>query len=186
MKEPPRKELRLLRITTKNEDQIRDRNSGLEVRISKEEATTIITTALEVPSIITRFSLPDQTPLMGLTAPKTEDRLINARISHSIETMKVDLEMDLLTTRMGTGETMKIFLVPYRPKGETSHKITPIAKQEVINPKTLRSDNRSTTSFTPYEQKFPQNNNQTSSNVVRLTTTDDTINELSDICPLNY
>ena len=49
-----------------------------------------------------------------------------------------------------------------------------------------RSDNRPTANFTPYEQKFPQNNNQTSSNVVRFTTTDDTINELSDLCPLNY
>ena len=49
-----------------------------------------------------------------------------------------------------------------------------------------RSDNRPTANITPYEQKFPQNNNQTSSNVVRFTTTDDTINELSDLCPLNY
>ena len=48
-----------------------------------------------------------------------------------------------------------------------------------------RSDNRPTTSFTPYEQKFPPNNNQTS-NVVRFTTTDDAINEISDLCPLNY
>ena len=49
-----------------------------------------------------------------------------------------------------------------------------------------RSENRPPTVFTPYEQKFPQNNNQTSSDVVRFTTTDDTINELSDLCPLNY
>ena len=49
-----------------------------------------------------------------------------------------------------------------------------------------RSDNRPTTSYTPYEQKFWQNNNQTSSNVGRFTTTDDTINEISDLCPLNY
>ena len=48
-----------------------------------------------------------------------------------------------------------------------------------------RSDDRPTATFTPYEQKFAQNNNQTS-NVVRFTTTDDTINELSDLCPLNY
>ena len=54
------------------------------------------------------------------------------------------------------------------------------------NPAFRRSDNQPRTSFTPYEQKFPQNNNQTSSNVVRFTTTDDTINELSDVCPLNY
>ena len=49
-----------------------------------------------------------------------------------------------------------------------------------------RPDNRTTTSFTPYEQKFPQNNNHTTSNVVRFTTTDDTINEISDLCPLHY
>ena len=48
-----------------------------------------------------------------------------------------------------------------------------------------RYDNRPITSFTPYEQKFPQNSNQTSSNVVRFTTTDDTINELSGLCRLN-
>ena len=49
-----------------------------------------------------------------------------------------------------------------------------------------RSDNRPTTSFTSYEQNFPQNNNRTASNVVRFTTTDDTIIEISDLCPLNY
>ena len=49
-----------------------------------------------------------------------------------------------------------------------------------------RPGNRTTTSFTPYDQKFPQNNNQTASNVVRITTTDDTINEISDLCPLSY
>ena len=49
-----------------------------------------------------------------------------------------------------------------------------------------RSDNRPATGFTHYEQKFSQSNNQASSNVVRFTTIDDTINELSDLCPLNY
>ena len=49
-----------------------------------------------------------------------------------------------------------------------------------------RPDNRPASSFTPYEQKFPQNNNQATSNVVRFTTTDDTNNELSGLCPLNY
>ena len=36
------------------------------------------------------------------------------------------------------------------------------------------------TGFTLYEQKFPANKNQTSSNVVQFTTTDDTFSELSD------
>ena len=116
-----------------------DRNNGLEVRISKEETTTIITTDLEVPPIITRISLQDQTPHIGLIAQTMEDHLINAQISHSIETMEINLEMDLLTTRMGTGETTEIFLVPHRLKEETSHKITPIANQEVINLTILHS-----------------------------------------------
>ena len=53
--------------------------------------------------------------------------------------MEIDHEIDLLTTRMETAETMEIFLVPHRLKEETSHKITPIAKPEVINLTTLRS-----------------------------------------------
>ena len=46
-------------------------------------------------------------------------------------------------------------------------------------------DGNPTTSSSSYEQKFPQSNNQTSTNVVRFTTTDDCINELSELCPLN-
>ena len=42
------------------------------------------------------------------------------------------------------------------------------------------------TSFTPYEQIFPRNINQASSNVVRFTTADDKINELLDNFPLTY
>ena len=86
----PRKELRLLRITTKNEDQTMDRNNRLEVRISKEEITTIITTDLEVPPIIISFSLHDQTPHMVLTVQTMEDHLINAQINYSIGTMETD------------------------------------------------------------------------------------------------
>ena len=53
--------------------------------------------------------------------------------------MHIDLEVDLSTTPIGTGKTMEIFLVLYRLKEETSHKITPIANQEVINLTTLSS-----------------------------------------------
>ena len=52
---------------------------------------------------------------------------------------EIDLEIDLSTTRMGTGETMRIFLALHRLKEETSHKMNPIANQEVINLSTLRS-----------------------------------------------
>ena len=100
--------------------------------------------------------------------------------------MEIDLEMDLPSTRMGTGETMEIFLVLHRLKEETSHKLIPIAKLITADNLFRRSDNRPTTGFTPYEHKFPESNNHTSSNVVLLTTTDNTNNKISDLCPLNY
>ena len=138
MKETPRKKLGLLKITTKNEEQITDRKNGLEVRISKEQTTTIVTMGLgEAPAIITRISLQDQTSHMGIIAQTMEDHLINAQISHLIETMETDLEMDLSTTRMGIGETMEIFLVLHRPKGEISHKIAYTTSLGVINPTIL-------------------------------------------------
>ena len=82
-----------------------DRNNGLEVRISKEETTTIITMSLgEIPPIITRTSLRDQTSHMGIIAQTMGDPLINAEINHLIQTMETDLEMDPSITRMGTGD----------------------------------------------------------------------------------
>ena len=40
-----------------------------------------------------------------------EDHMTNAQISHSIESMQTDLEMNLSTIRMETGGTMGTFLV---------------------------------------------------------------------------
>ena len=166
-----------------------DRNNGLEVRISKGEITIIITTDLDVPPIIIKISLQDQTPHMGITTQTMEDHLINAQINHSIETMEIDPEMDPSTIRMETGGPMETFLAPHQIQEETSHKNNSYRQPRGNQPNNSafrRSDNQLTTAFTPYEQKFPQNNNQTSSNVSRFTTTNDTINELSDLCPLNY
>ena len=70
---------------------------------------------------------------MGITIQAREDHMINAQINHLIEAMEFDHEMDHSTIRMGTGETMGTPLVLHRIKGVTSHKITHIAKQEVIN-----------------------------------------------------
>ena len=115
-------------------------NSGLEAKISKEKIR--ITKMMDLQEI---FLHPIETPLQGPTSHmKTLTRTIDnhtiiAQISHSIDMMKVDLEMDLSTTRMGTDETMETLLVPHRLKEETSNKMTPIANQEVINLKTLRS-----------------------------------------------
>ena len=91
-----------------------DRNSGLEIRISTEETTTIVTMGLgETLRIITKISLYDQTLHMGIIAQTMEDPLTNAQISHLIETMETDLEMDLSPIRMGTGKTKEFFLVPH-------------------------------------------------------------------------
>ena len=65
-----------------------DRNNGLEVRISEEEITTIITMGLgKIPLINTRISLQDQTSHMEIITRTMEDPLINAKNSHLIETM---------------------------------------------------------------------------------------------------
>ena len=113
--------------------------------------------------------------------------MLNAQIHHSKEAMEIDLEMYLSTIRMETGETLEFFLVLLRLKRGTSHKIIHTANKEVINNNSAlrRSENQPMICFTCHEQIFPQNN-EMSSNVVRFTTTDDTINELSEVCPLNY
>ena len=48
-----------------------------------------------------------------------------------------------------------------------------------------RSNSQESGGFVPYEQRFPQTNDQSSSHAVRFTTTDDSIHEVSDLCPLN-
>ena len=49
-----------------------------------------------------------------------------------------------------------------------------------------RFGNRDPSNNISYEQKFPTSNNSNQPNVVRFTTTDDEINELTGLCPLNF
>ena len=117
-----------------------DRNNGLEAKISREETkTTIIMDLGEIPPSFIRVSLQGQILHMGTIVRTTEDHMINAQTSHSIETMGINLEIDLSTTRMGTGETMQVFAVLDRFKEETFRKITPIANKELISLTALRS-----------------------------------------------
>ena len=130
----------LLSITTKNEDQIVDQNNGLGAKTFQGEIRILLTIDLREHLLLpTGISLQDQTLPMGIIIRIVEDRIINAKISRLTETMEIDLETDLSTTRMGTGETMEIFLVLRRLKEEISHKITSIANQELTNLTTLRS-----------------------------------------------
>ena len=87
-----------------------DKNKGLEAKSSKEETRTTITMDLgEIPPLPTRDPPQGQISHTGKTIRTTEDHMINAQISLSKETMEIDLEMDLSTTRMGTGDTMEFF-----------------------------------------------------------------------------
>ena len=134
------KKSRLLSLTTKNADHTIDQNNGLEARFSKEETRTLLTIDLgEIPLLQTKNSLQDQTWHMGKTIRTMEDHMTNAKISHLIETIEIDLEMHLSTIRMETGETLELFLVLHRLKGETSHKIFPTVNQEGIKLTTLPS-----------------------------------------------
>ena len=48
-----------------------------------------------------------------------------------------------------------------------------------------RSKSQESGSFAPYEQRFSRSNDQADSHAVRFTTTDDSVNALSNLCPLN-
>ena len=100
-----------------------DQSNGLGAKISKEGIRfTLMMDLQEIFPHLLEKSLQGITSHMRTITRTTEDYKINAQISHSIEIMEIDLEMDFLTTRMGTGEAMEIFLVLHRLKEETSHK----------------------------------------------------------------
>ena len=117
-----------------------DQNNGLEAKISKEKTRSLPMIDLgEVPLIATKISLQDPTLLIGTTVRMIRDHLTNAQISHLMETMETDPDMNLPTTRLGTGGTMEIFLVLHQIQVKTSHKTIPIVNQEMNNLTTLRS-----------------------------------------------
>ena len=117
-----------------------DQNNGLEAKIFKDETRTLaMIDSGEVPLIATKISLQDPTLHIGTTVRTIDDHLVNVQISHLIETMETDPDMNLSATRMGTGGTMGTFLVLHQIQEETSHKTIPIAHQEMNNLTTLRS-----------------------------------------------
>ena len=139
-KELPKRKSRLLRITTRNEDQIMDKSIGLGAKISKAEIiVTIMMEPQEIFVHLIEISLQVPTSHMRTITRTTKDHMINVQTSHSIEMMEIDLELKLSTNRMGTGETMEIFLILHRLKGEAFHKTIPVANREVISLTTLLS-----------------------------------------------
>ena len=135
----PRKWSRLLRTTTKNEDQSMDQNDGLKrgKNFQRRIKTTLSMDSGEILPTLSEIFLRDQTSHIGTTIQTMEDHLINAKISPSKETIEIDLEMHLSTIRTEVVVTMGTFLVLHRLQGETSHKINHTAKQGVIHLTTL-------------------------------------------------
>ena len=93
----------------------------------------------EVALTASKISLQDPTLHIGTTVRMIKDHLTNAQISHLIEAMETDPDLNLSTTRTGTGGTMETFLVLRKFQEETSHKTIPNAHQEMKNLTTLRS-----------------------------------------------
>ena len=110
-------------LQQKNEDKTIDQYNGLEADISKEETRTTLTMDVrEVSPLLIRNSLPVQTSHVGTTIRLMEGHMINAQINHPLEAIEIDLEMDLSTAKMRTGEAKKVFLFVHRLQGATSHK----------------------------------------------------------------
>ena len=167
-----------------------DRNSGLEAKISREETrTTIMMDLGETPPPLIRVSLYGQVLAMRTTVRTTEDHMINAQTQHFNRNDENRSRNGSFINSNGNWQNNGNF-----PRSPTTQKRDYSQNSSYCQPRSdqpnnsavRRSDNRPTTSFTPYEQKFPQNNNQKASTVVHFTTTDDTINEILDHCPLNY
>ena len=109
-----------------------DQNNGLEAKVFKDETRTLaMIYSGEVPLMATKISLQDPTLHIETIVRTIDDHLINVQISHLIETMETDPDMNLLKTRMGTGGTMGTFLLLHQIQEETSHKTIPITHQEM-------------------------------------------------------
>ena len=77
---------------------------------------------------------------------------------------------------------------PFGPRGypqpsrqyQTSRSSTP------DNSVFRQSNSQESGGFVPYKRRFPRTNDQSSSHAVRFTTTDDSFNALSELCPLRF
>ena len=72
-----------------------------------------------------------------------------------------------------------------RPIPQQNRQYQPSRSSTPDNSVFRRSNSQESGGFVPYEQRFPRTNNQSGSHAVHFTTADDSINALSDLCPLN-
>ena len=167
-----------------------DQKNGLEAKISKEENRTTLTKDLrEIPGFFQRKFSPRPNFANGNNHPNN-GRSYDQRQKQSFHRNDRSRSRNAFFNNQNgkwrnNGNFSRCPPTPNRNFSQNNSYRQPKTGQP-NNSAFRRSDNGPTIDFTPYEQKFPQDINQTSSNVVRLTTTDDTINEISDLCPLNY
>ena len=87
-----------------------------------------------------------------------------------------------------TGSWQNIETNPRSPSGprrdpQPSRQYQPSRSSTPDNSELRQSNSHESSGFVPYEQRFPQTNDQPSSHAVRFTTTDDSINQSSDFWP---
>ena len=73
-----------------------------------------------------------------------------------------------------------------RREPQLSRQYQPSRSSTPDNPVFRRYNSQESGGFVPYEQRFPRTNDQSNSHSVRFTTPEDSINVLSDLCPLNW
>ena len=115
--------------------------------------------------------------------------MIKARINHAIETVDIGLEIDFSTIPIEARETLKIFLALPQLNREIFHGKTHTANRKMIRltflvPADLKNNRRLVSDFTSIN--LHKNKNHWSSNVVRFTTTDDSLKEMSYPFQLNF
>ena len=79
---------------------------------------------------------------------------------------------------------------PQSPSGprrdpQQSRQYQPSRSNTPVNSVFRRSNSHESGGFVPYEQRFSRTDDQSSPHAVQFTTTGDSINAISDICPLN-
>ena len=72
-----------------------------------------------------------------------------------------------------------------RPDPQPNRQYQPSRSSKPDNSVFRQSNSQESGDVVPYEQRFPRTNDQSGSHAVRFTTTEDSINVLSDLCPLN-
>ena len=166
-----------------------DRNNGPEVRISKEGTTLTITMSLEEIFKKNRNFSPKPNFAYGnnrLNNRRSFDQRQNQSFNRNDGSRSRNGSFSNSNGNWRNNQNFSRSPSTQRRNFSQNNSYRQPKSDQPNNSAFHCCDNRPTTSFTPYEQKFPRNNNQISPNVVRFTTTDDAINETSDLCPLNY